>query len=197
MNHENRNDYEEINKNYEVDDRPTTRFSTSCFEWLESIAQAIIVVVISLSFIFRIVNISGWSMLNTLRDGDKVVVLKWNYTPHNGDVVVITRGQFLDEPLVKRVIATENQTFSIDFETGKVTVDGKVLDETYIREPMWLQGDGDIPDIIPKGYSFVMGDNRNHSMDSRFKDVGIIPNENIVGKAAFILFPFDRFGMIQ
>lgn len=197
MNQENKNVCEEINRIYESDDRPTTRFSTSCFEWLESISQAIIIVVISLSFIFRIVNISGWSMLNTLRDGDKVVVLKWNYVPKNGDVVVITRGQFLNEPLVKRVIATENQSFGIDFETGKVTVDGKVLNETYIREPMWLQGDGDIPSVIPKGYSFVMGDNRNHSMDSRFKDIGIIPNDNIVGKVVVILFPFDRFGMIK
>ncbi|MDR1628173.1 MAG: signal peptidase I [Oscillospiraceae bacterium] len=196
MNQENKKIYEEINESYKIDDRPTDRFSTSCFEWLESIAQAVIVVVISLSFIFRIVNISGWSMLNTLRDGDKVVVLKWNYVPHNGDVVVITKGQFLDEPLVKRVIATENQSFSIDFKSGKVMVDGKTLDETYIREPMWLQGDNNIPDIIPPGHSFVMGDNRNHSMDSRFKNVGIIPNENIVGKAAVILFPFDRFKII-
>jgi signal peptidase I len=137
------------------------------------------------------------SMLNTLRDGDKVVVLKWNYVPHNGDVVVITKGQFLDEPLVKRVVATENQTFNINFETGEVTVDGRVLDETYIREPMWLRGDSDIPGVIPAGHSFVMGDNRNHSMDSRFKGVGIIPNENIVGKAAVILFPFDRLKMIE
>ena len=197
MNQENKNDYEEINRFYEFDDRPTTRFSTSCFEWLESISQAIIVVVISLSFVFRIVNISGWSMLNTLRDGDKVVVLKWNYVPKNGDVVVITRGQFLDEPLVKRVIATENQTFGIDFETGKVTVEGKVLDETYIREPMWLQGDGDIPNVIPKGYSFVMGDNRNDSMDSRYPNVGPITKDEFIGKAVFRLFPITKMGGID
>ena len=61
---------------------------------------------------------------------------------------------------------------------------------------MWLQGDGDIPSVIPKGYTFVMGDNRNHSLDSRFNEVGLIANENIVGKANFIVFPFNRIGAI-
>ena len=176
---------------------PAGNFASVCFEWMESIVQAVIVVVVALTFVFRIVNVSGWSMLNTLRDGDKVVVMKWYYQPHDGDVVVISRGQYLNEPLIKRVIATEGQSLSIDFSKGSVTVDGKLLNETYIREPMWLQGDGNIPDKIPEGYTFVMGDNRNHSMDSRFKDVGLIENKNIVGKASLILYPFNRFGVIK
>lgn len=167
------------------------------YEWLECIVQSIILVVIGFTFVFRIVNISGRSMYSTLHDGDKVIVLKWNYKPHAGDVVVIKRGQYLDEPLIKRVIATENQRLSIDFTTGTVTVDGKVLDENYIWEPMRLQGDNDIPDVIPEGYCFVMGDNRNHSRDSRFKAVGLIPNENVTGKAKFIIYPFDRVGVIK
>ncbi len=175
---------------------PATKFSAFCFEWLESIVQAIIVVVVLMAFLFRVVNVSGTSMLNTLHDADKVIVLKLNYVPKDGDVVVISRGQNLDEPLIKRVIATEGQTLSIDFSDGSVTVNGVKLNETYIKEPMWLQGDGDIPSVIPKGYTFVMGDNRNHSLDSRFNEVGLIANENIVGKANFIVFPFNRIGAI-
>lgn len=167
-----------------------------CYEWLECIIQSIILVVVGFGFIFRIVNISGNSMYNTLHDGDKVIIFTWNYQPHTGDVVVIKRGQYLDEPLIKRVIATENQSLSIDFATGSVVVDGKEVDEYYIWEPMRLQGDNDIPDVIPEGYCFVMGDNRNHSRDSRFKDVGLIPNENITGKAKFVIYPFSRIGII-
>lgn len=191
---ETNNSDENLNKEFK---NPATKFSTFCFEWLESIVQAIIVVVVLMTFLFRVVNVSGTSMLNTLHDADKVIVVKWSYAPKSGDVVVISRGQNLDEPLIKRVIATEGQSFSIDFSDGSVTVDGVKLTETYIKEPMWLQGDADIPSVIPKGFSFVMGDNRNHSLDSRFQDVGLIANENIVGKASFIIFPFDRIREIK
>ncbi len=193
---ENKNDNN--NENLKVKFKnPATKFSAFCFEWLESVVQAIIVVVVLMTFLFRVVNVSQNSMLNTLHDADKVIVWKWNYTPADGDVVVITRGQNLDEPLIKRVIATQGQSLSIDFSDGSVTVNGVKLDETYIKEPMWVSGDGDIPDVIPEGYTFVMGDNRNNSLDSRFKDVGLIANENIVGKASFIIFPFDRIGEIK
>lgn len=176
---------------------PASAYSRFCFEWLESIVQAIVIVVILMTFLFRVVNVSGTSMLNTLHDADKVVVIKWGYTPTAGDVVVISRGQNLDEPLIKRVIATQGQTLSIDFSDGSVIVDGVKLSETYIKESMWLQGDADIPTVVPQGYCFIMGDNRNHSMDSRFKEVGLISNENIVGKASYILFPFNRIGVIR
>lgn len=176
---------------------PADSFSTFCFEWLESVIQAIIVVVLLMVFVFRVVNVSGTSMLNTLHNGDKVVVLRWNYTPKNGDVVVIKRGQNLDEPLIKRVIATQGQKFSIDFSDGSVYVNGKKLKEPYIKEKMHLQGDADIPNEISMGRSFVMGDNRNHSLDSRFQSVGEIEDNNIVGKAVFIVFPIDRIGFIK
>ncbi len=182
----------DINSKY-----PTTYFSTFCFEWLESIIQAIIFVVIFMVFFFRIVNVSGISMLNTLHNADKVVVFKLNYIPKSGDVVVIKRGRYLDEPLIKRVIATEGQELDIDFSEGSVFVNGKKLEENYIKEPMYLQGDWNFRGKIPKGYSFVMGDNRNHSLDSRFKTVGLIENKNIIGKACFVIFPVDRIGKIR
>lgn len=174
-----------------------TEFSVNCFDWLEALAEAIVPVVIILVFIFRPVNVDGDSMLNTLHDRDKIVVMEWGYTPHGGDVVVIKRGQYLGAPLVKRVIATEGQTLSIDFSDGSVTVDGVLLDETsYIKERMWLREDGEIPSVIPEGYCFVMGDNRNDSMDSRSRTVGLIKNEDVLGKVSFIIFPFNRIGRV-
>ena len=180
-------------------ENPASEFSATCFDWLESLTQALVLVVIVMAFFIRPVNVVGTSMLNTLHDADKVIVLKYGYVPKNGDVVVINPIKNLKEAIVKRVIATEGQTISIDFTDGSVTVDGRKLSEPYIKERMWVRGDGDItyPYVVPEGHCFVMGDNRNGSLDSRFKEVGVIPNDKVVGKAIMIIFPFNRFGVIH
>ena len=176
---------------------PAGEFSSFCFEWLESVVQAIILVVFLMTFVFRYMSVVGDSMRETLHDGDKLIVSRWNYTPNNGDIIAISRGQQVNKPIIKRVIATEGQTLSIDFSTGTVIVDGSIVDESYIREPMITRGDAEIPTVIPEGYTFVMGDNRNHSADSRYKEVGLIDNKNIIGKAVFRIFPFSKLGKIS
>lgn len=176
---------------------PASAFSTSCFDWLESIVQAIVFVTILMTFFVRLVNVEGTSMLNTLFNADKVLVLKYGYVPKKNDVVVITPVNQVDVPIIKRVIATEGDTLNIDFSDGSVYVNGEKLNETYIKERMWVQGDGEIPSVIPEGYCFVMGDNRNHSLDSRFKELGLVPNDRVVGNAKVIVYPFDRFGVIK
>lgn len=173
------------------------KFFSICFDWIESIVQAVIIVVFLMSSVFRTVNISGDSMRNTLYNNDKVIIRLWDYTPKCGDIVVIKCGNKLDSPIIKRIIATEGQKLNIDFNQGTVSVDGQRIEEPYIKERMWLRGDADIPDIIPNGYCFVMGDNRNNSTDSRFEEVGLIPYSNIVGKATYIIFPLDRMGRIS
>ena len=193
----NNNDSNELDGDSNSNQVNAMNLSELCFEWIEAIAQAIVAMVIIITFFFRIANVEGNSMRNTLMNKDKLFVWVWNYVPKNNDVVVIRKGQKFDKPIVKRVIAREGQSLSIDFVTGKVTVDGKVLDEYYLPEQMWLQGDAEIPSVIPTGYTFVMGDNRNHSADSRFTEIGLIPNDYIVGKAIYILMPFSRFGLIS
>lgn len=188
-----------INSKNQVSDikNPASKFSTFCFEWTESVVQAFIVVVVLMTFLFRFFMVDGQSMMDTLHDGDRVAVMRWKYVPKDGDVVVIKHGQEFDKPLIKRVIATEGQTLKINFEDGSVTVDGVKLNETYIKEPMWLRGDAEIPAVIPQGYCFVMGDNRNHSGDSRFKAIGLIPNGDIIGKAKFVVYPPSRIKVIE
>lgn len=176
---------------------PASEFSKWCFDVLETIIQSFVIVLIVLTPFFRIMTVSGESMLNTLFDGDKIFVWRLNYTPTKGDVVTITHGQNFDEPIVKRVIATGGDTLSIDFTTGSVTVNGKVLNETYIKEPMWREEDGEIPAVVPMGKCFVMGDNRNNSTDSRSKLIGLIPNEDIIGKVSFIVYPFTRISVVS
>lgn len=170
----------------------------SVFEWVEAMLTAIIVVVIICSFVFRIVAVTGHSMENTLHDQDRIIVTNFNYKPKTGDIVVVSHGQHLKDPLVKRVIATEGQTLRIDFNTGEVYVDGVLLDESaYIKNPTTTPGDMEIPSVIPEGYVFVMGDNRQISLDSRYVDVGLIDVRNIMGKAQWIIFPFNRIGDIN
>lgn len=178
-------------------ENPAGKFSAFCFEWSETIVQAFILVVLVFTFLFRGFTVDGQSMMDTLHHGDKVAVIRWKYVPTDGDVVVIKHGEKFDKPIIKRIIATEGQSLKINFSDGSVYVNGEKLNETYIKEPMWLRGDAVIPAVIPQGYCFVMGDNRNNSSDSRTKVIGLIPYENIIGKAKFIFYPFDRIRVIE
>ena len=173
-------------------------FLSLCFELIESIVQGIFIVVLLICFVVRTVNISGESMLPTLNDNDKVIIWELNYKPKVGDIVVIKRGKYLDVPLIKRIIATENQTINIDYLNDKIFVNNQELNENYTREKvLWLQGDIELPCKIPENHVWVMGDNRNNSTDSRFTEVGLIPVENIIGKAVFRISPFDNIGILK
>lgn len=166
------------------------------FDWAHSLVFALITVLIILTFFVRLVDVDGQSMMNTLLDGDRVIVTNFFYEPDNGDVVVISHGQDYDQPIIKRVIATEGQTLSIDFETDTIKVDGKVVDEYYSIGDT-TQKDAEIPDVVPEGKIFVLGDNRTVSADSLDNRIGLIDKNAVIGKAQFVLFPFNRIKMID
>lgn len=176
-------------------------FSKNCFDIAESFVQAIVVVMILFAVFFRTASVVGNSMLQTLHDDDRLYVWKYKYTPTRGDVVVITKGENIDKPIVKRAIAVGGDTVDLQFDAsgyGKVLVNGEVIDEPYINERMYRMGyEVDFPQVIPEGYVFVMGDNRNHSSDSRFSEVGLINVNDIIGKVVWIIFPPYRFGAVH
>lgn len=176
-----------------------SKFIKNCFEWIEALVTSLILVVILFTFIFRVVNVSGPSMLPNLRSGDRVVISSWFYKPQRGDVVVITHSAKFDEPIIKRVIALENQVVDINYRTGYVSVDGQVLDESaYIQNGITTQhSDFEFPLTVPKGHVFVLGDNRSISNDSRFSEIGMIDERYILGKAEYIVFPLSRFGKVK
>ena len=155
------------------------------------------------TFFLRIVTVSGTSMYPNYHDGDRLIVTNTFGQPlEQGDVVVLVN--VLDEPIIKRVIATENQEVDIDFETGTVYVDGQALDESQFglengitTATSTMLEKTEFPTTVPEGHIFVLGDNRPVSEDSRYTAVGMVSVENVLGKAEFRLFPFDRFGTVE
>ena len=161
------------------------------YEWAQALVCSVLAVVVVFTFLIRLIGVDGHSMVPTLQDGDRLLVLTslldddYQY----GDIVVLRKESFLEEPIVKRVIATEGQTVDIDFVTGSVTVDGVLLHEDYINELTFTEEGTEFPLTVPEGCIFVMGDNRNHSNDSRDSRLGTVDTRYVIGKAVFLAFP--------
>jgi signal peptidase I len=182
-------------------DRPGTGSSArsgELYELLQSFVLLLIFIILVFTFLGRVTEVVGISMVPTLRDGDRLWVSGMGYHPARGDVVVLTRFDFMDEALVKRVIAVGGQTVDIDYARGTVSVDGVVLDEPYINGRMLEPGYNNISSItVPEGSVFVMGDNRNESMDSRYVELSVVDERCILGHAVMVLFPLNRIGIVK
>lgn len=172
-----------------------SNLTKSIFEIIDSFVPAIVTVAILLSMFFRTSKVDGQSMQHTLEHGDMLLINTFLYEPKNGDIVVIDprEDSITKAKIIKRVIAVAGQSVKIDSKNNKVYVDNQLLDEPYISSKT-KRGTLKIPDVIPEGYIFVMGDNREHSSDSRSYEVGLIHVSQVVGKAVFRLFPFNSFG---
>ena len=179
------------------------------YEWVQALVCSVLTVVLVFTFGIRLIGVDGHSMVPTLQDGDRLLVttslLSGDY--EYGDIVIIQKGSCAGgEPIVKRVIATGGQTVDIDFETGAVYVDGTLLEEDYINELTFVEEGTEFPLTVPEGSIFVMGDNRNHSSDSRDASLGTVDTRYVIGRAVILAFPgedettgkrdFGRIGLI-
>jgi len=161
------------------------------YEWVQALVCSVLAVVLVFTFVIRLIGVDGTSMVPTLQNGDRLLVL--NSLIYNdyrqGDVVVLRKDTFLEEPIVKRVIAVGGQTVDIDFNTGSVYVDGELLDEPYINELTFMAEGTSFPLTVPEGSIFVMGDNRNRSDDSRNSQLGTVDTRYVIGRAVVLVFP--------
>ena len=164
---------------------------------LDTVIAAVVCVVLIFTFLFRTVGVSGDSMLPTLQNGERLLITSLGTQPQYGDIVVVIQPDRPQQPLIKRVIATEGQTVDIDFLSGIVYVDGAPLEEPYTNAPTFEDYGGQFPQVVPKGHVFVMGDNRNASTDSRNPRVGMVDIRNILGKVFIRFFPISRFGRVS
>ena len=152
---------------------------------------AVIISAVILHF-FSVVVVDGHSMDSTLYDNEKLLLFQQAYsekhTPKRGDIIVIKKKVKDGDYIIKRVIGQGGD--KIEIKNNRVYLNDEVLDEPYINEPM--NKNEDIRITVPKGYLFVMGDNRNNSLDSRSNEIGLINvDKEVVGKAIFSLSSFS------
>ena len=161
------------------------------YEWVQALVCSVLAVVLLFTFGVRLIGVDGHSMVPSLQDGDRLLVLNsmlcGGYAP--GDVVVLRKESFLPTPIVKRVVATAGQVVDIDFTSGTVFVDGKPLQEDYTSERTYTAEGTEFPLTVPEGSVFVLGDNRNHSTDSRDARLGTVDERYIIGRAVYLAFP--------
>ena len=170
----------------------------------------VLATVLVFTLVVLIVRVDGQSMRETLQNGDILLTVNRHLAGElkAGDIVVVKKEYFEDgKPIVKRIIATEGQTVDIDFSTGSVYVDGALLKEDYINELTFTEEGTAFPLTVPEGSIFVMGDNRNHSNDSRDSRLGTVDARYVIGKAVFLAFPgpdivtekcdYSRIGVIK
>lgn len=194
-------------------EKPTGR-AWELYDLLHDMLYILAAVLLLFVFLMRTVSVIGPSMTATLLDGDRLALLSNAVftNPEPGDVVVASVPTYEDgEAIVKRVIAVEGQTVDIRYQDGigTVYVDDVPLDEPYINEPMQIPSYQTIsfPVTVPEGCVYVMGDNRNHSADSRYPLIGVFDKRYILGRVLMIVYPgreheddprdFKRLGVVH
>lgn len=152
------------------------------------VAVAVIVAVM----IFPVLQIKGSSMTGTLWEGD-IVVARSSSRCRPGDVIAF---YYNNSILVKRVIAVAGDWVDID-EEGNVYVNGEMLEEPYVTEKALGNCDITLPYQVPEGKTFVMGDHRTISVDSRSAAIGCVSEELMVGKILFRVWPLSDMGIVK
>ena len=179
---------------------------SAIYDYIEIFAIAIVAVLLLFTFGLRLCRVDGSSMEKTLSHEEMIIASNFFYTPKQGDIVVFhLSNEHYQEPLVKRVIATEGQTVEINLTTGVIKVDGEVyadehayisggkydLDIRYNKNYIYkTNGNTYFAATVPEGTLFVMGDNRNGSSDSRTSRIGFVDVDTVLGKAILRLSPF-------
>lgn len=143
--------------------------------------------------------VDGSSMEPALSDGDNLIVDKLTYRfrePERFDIIVFPYEEEPEICYIKRVIGLPGETVRID-EDGFIYIDGEKLKESYGREVIKQPGIAAEELTLGQDEYFVLGDNRNDSMDSRDSRVGLIEREEIIGRAVFRIYPLGRMGKID
>ncbi len=187
-------------------EKKQTSFASELIDYVEIFVFAVCAVLLIFSFFVRVCRVDGPSMNNTLVHNEVLITTNIGYKPQPNDIIVFhqTNAQrnMYNEPIVKRVIATEHHYVKIDFNNSLVYVSedaifdvNDILDESeyiFLDNGRWNMS-GTMETYVPEGKIFVMGDNRNNSSDSRSQSIGLVDTRRVLGKVILRLFPFDKF----
>lgn len=150
-------------------------------------------------FVGQRTQVQGSSMEPMLSSEDNLIVDKISYRfhdPERFDIIVFPFQYEENTYYIKRIIGLPGETVQIDTE-GNILIDGEILDENYGKEVIQSPGRAYEPIVLGEDEYFVMGDNRNSSMDSRDPSVGNIQRENIIGRAWLRILPLNKWGLIK
>lgn len=161
-------------------------------------AIVIIAMFLIIHFVGQRTEVSGTSMENTLNDGDNLIVDKISYRfrdPERFDIIIFPYQYEEDTYYIKRIIGLPGETVQI--VDGKIYINGEVLEENYGKEVMKEAGRASTPIVLGGDEYFVLGDNRNKSLDSRDPSVGNVKRSSIVGRAWVRIWPLSDFGVLK
>lgn len=161
-------------------------------ELVEAILPALVIVLVVNLFLAQATRVEGQSMEPNLHNNERLIIEKLTkrfHSPVRGDIVVIKRPQGRSDPLIKRIIALPGET--VEIHDGHVYINGELLDEPYITQPTL---GAMAARLVPEEHVFVLGDNRNASNDSRA--FGMVPFDDIIGRAWFKYWPVDEIGLV-
>ena len=163
------------------------------------IAVALVITFLLIKYVGQRTVVDGQSMEPTLYNNDNLIVYKISYRfkdPERFDIIVFPYQYKDDTYYIKRIIGLPGETVQIDTE-GNIYIDGEILEESYgkeiIKDPVLAAQ----PITLGDDEYFVLGDNRNHSGDSRFADVGNVRRSQIIGRAFFRMWPISSMGLIK
>ncbi|MDD3141301.1 MAG: signal peptidase I [Lachnospiraceae bacterium] len=168
------------------------------FGWILYIVIIIGLTFLIITYIGQRTRVSGSSMETTLSDGDNLIVDKISFRfrePNRYEIIVFPFQHAENTYYIKRIIGLPGETIQV--VDGYVYIDGELLDEHYGNEVMDESGIAQDPITLGDDEYFVLGDNRNHSSDSRDPSVGVLKRENLMGRAWIRIWPFDKFGVIK
>ena len=166
--------------------------------WVFYIAFVLVLTWVIITFVGQRPRVDGRSMMNTLHDGDNLIVEKLSYRfsdPKRFDIIVFPpTGK--KEYYIKRIIGLPGETVQID-ENGNIYINGELLEENYGAETIQNPGRAAKPITLGDDEYFVMGDNRNNSKDSRSEEVGNVKRSQIIGRAWLRIWPLNKFGLLK
>ena len=176
-----------------------SKLVNNIIEWLLSIALALLVFFVVRTFVFRVAQVTGYSMEPTLSHGDMVLLNRFNFifsSPRVGDIVAFP--PYAHDPsrfYIKRIVALGGDV--VDLRNNAFFVNGSLLDDDFSNEEIRQFGDVLFPIQVEEGQYFVLGDNRNGSKDSRFISVGTVSADVMVGRVSLRIWPRNRMGLVD